>query len=544
MQSVIRYALGVGAMFVLSGAALAQYELETSLVLESDSGTEFVDLARNSDRLAIAIEGALHQGLALVRSNDGSWAPDEPASELFVNLALTGGITFEVEDFESFAIAAQRTEILIGSPSSRVAGQSSAGSVARFARQPDGAWTNIEFLTTPTPDSVDAFGASVAYSGPWIAVGSPNQDSASGSATGAVHVFRTAPGQPSTPWQILAPPAPAGQSDFGTQVAISGGTLVVTAPKSVVVPGSLARGKVFIYELAPDDAWELVAELQSTDPDTYRRFASSADIDGDLIAVGERAIGPGGPGRAETFRRSTVGVWEPAHPIAPEYVYEPFEFGRSIAIEDSTVAIGARMPGPNATGVVSVHTMRSDGTWKLERLLTGSKAAPEDLSDNEYSVGTNVLLENGEVLTGDSYVLAFEPAYLARGSLGVSAANGGSQALVLHGGPERAFHAFVLLGSMSGLGPPTPIPGTPFVTDLVLDAYTDALVGGLGAGVIDPFFGVLDETGRASSIFALPAGTDPAFIGSTLHHAYVTFQLVPFVEPALVSNSVSVEIVQ
>ncbi|MEW6072550.1 MAG: hypothetical protein AB1726_08160 [Planctomycetota bacterium] len=128
---------------------------------------------------------------------------------------------------------------------------------------------------------------------------------------------------------------------------------------------------------------------------------------------------------------------------------------------------------------------------------------------------------------------------LAVSTDGLSAATGGTADFALAAGPTHANRLYLLLGSLTGTGPGTPLPGTSAVLPLNWDFFTDASLQGSYGPPFAGFLGVLDANGAAAATFALPA-LPPAADYLSIHFAY----LLPAVPPRLVSNAVAVRIVQ
>lgn len=113
---------------------------------------------------------------------------------------------------------------------------------------------------------------------------------------------------------------------------------------------------------------------------------------------------------------------------------------------------------------------------------------------------------------GSVYLVSF--ASLAGDVDGVPIA-GGSQVLTLDAGVDQAGKLYYVAGSLSGTSPGIAI-GNVHVP-LNLDAYT------LAPGLVTGYLGVFDAAGMSAATFVLPPGVSPSLLGTTLHHAYVTF---------------------
>ncbi len=116
------------------------------------------------------------------------------------------------------------------------------------------------------------------------------------------------------------------------------------------------------------------------------------------------------------------------------------------------------------------------------------------------------------------------PSFVASpASISVSA--GGTQTLDLDGGPIRAGHVYLVLGSASGTS-----PGFPAVHwHLPLnqpDPYLGLTLGSPNSGVLVATLGVLDAQGRGRARIVLPPGQPPSIAGLRLWHAGLS--LAPF----------------
>jgi hypothetical protein len=121
------------------------------------------------------------------------------------------------------------------------------------------------------------------------------------------------------------------------------------------------------------------------------------------------------------------------------------------------------------------------------------------------------------------------------GQSGILAASGGSQGLTLAAGGAEGGKFFLILGSLSGT-----VPGTPLgvaTLPLNLDSYTNFTLNS-GSVVLSPSSGFLNAGGRSSSTLTLPAlpGVTPPL---TVHHAYLTLSVFPVISIDFASNPVA-----
>jgi hypothetical protein len=118
----------------------------------------------------------------------------------------------------------------------------------------------------------------------------------------------------------------------------------------------------------------------------------------------------------------------------------------------------------------------------------------------------------------------------------LSASIGGSVALYLSAGWDNGNRNYILLGSVTGTDPGTPLPGGLVTLPLNWDVFTDFVISLINTPVFLNFMGTLDATGSATA--QLNAPPVPGFAGVTMHYAYALNQPWNFV-----SNPIAVEIV-
>ena len=107
----------------------------------------------------------------------------------------------------------------------------------------------------------------------------------------------------------------------------------------------------------------------------------------------------------------------------------------------------------------------------------------------------------------------------------LSVSLGGVQSLIMMAPVPSGL--YLLLGSTSGTSPGITSGG--FVVPLNYDSYMLHSAVAPNTPPLSGSFGALTPTagqGLASATFTLPASFDPALVGLTLHHAYVTIGLL------------------
>lgn len=189
----------------------------------------------------------------------------------------------------------------------------------------------------------------------------------------------------------LAPGRGPGSAELGSRVAISGDTAVVRAN---LQRGASWQGVVYVFRRM-GASWELEAELGDADS-TARGLA----IDGDVVCVGTRSE-PEGGSRIDAVRvyRREGTTWSEEAELRSSEDFD--SFGESLALEGSTLVVGAPYAGDGA-GAAYVFE-RVGSTW-------APRARLEVADRSEYDLGASVALSGDVALLssdGSHQVFAF-----------------------------------------------------------------------------------------------------------------------------------------
>ena len=462
-----------------------------------------------------------------------------------------------------------------------------------------GTWTQTARLLSPTPGVADRFGSAVAVAGDTILVGEPFDDSSAPEA-GAVHVFAKGGGGWSDVQLLTAPGAVTGEL-FGHALAAAGDHLLVGAPTLTAAPGALpGPGTAYVFEHAAG-AWQPSGELVAADGFDGQQFGFSVALHGDTALVGapgynvhvgqpggyvfERAGGlwfptakllgggtsqqfgfavalhgdralvgspadnqAGGNGVAWVFERQGFD-WGPGQLLTALKGGSLHRFGASVALAGDVALVGE--PGNGLQGYMNgaAHLFHPAGdAWTQTLLLAHDTTA-------QLEFGAAVALDGGQALvtapTGDpgqggstAYLWSAEPAPpLQAAPLALPVGAGGDQDFTLQACPGQAGATYLVFGSLALVGPSSPgLVYGGYLLPLEVDAYTLHTLANPNAPPLSGAQGVLDGAAQATARFTLPAGSNPAWIGTTLHHAFAV------IEPAglavvLVSNAMPVELV-
>ena len=201
-------------------------------------------------------------------------------------------------------------------------------------------WTLDSVIYSPAGANGN-FGISVDQDGQWLVAGA----NAYAYYTGVAFVYqRVAKGS----WKLHSRlNSPLGVSQgFGYNVAIDGDVIVV----------GTSVNDAFIYELV-DGEWVRTKDLSNDMP--FTGFGKKVDVSGDYVVVGAPQV-KDTEGEAYLYYRTSSQNWELAHTFKSVGGWNT-QFGFSVAIYNSTVAIGAVGYKQNVFGAKGVDTPDNTG---------------------------------------------------------------------------------------------------------------------------------------------------------------------------------------
>ena len=180
----------------------------------------------------------------------------------------------------------------------------------------------------------------------------------------------------STPIATLDAPQPIGQ--FGTSVAISGSTIVVSDPLT-----NNNSGEVYLY-VKQSHEWPLTPTVTLVDPlgATDDGFGNAVAISGDTIVIGAPGSAPVSSGVTYVYTKRSNG-WPTTPTLTlPDPTGSPTNpsndgFGNSVAVSGSTMMIAANGQGGNLGPVVYQYTDGSTGWSSIPNLIL-TRPSPAD----------------------------------------------------------------------------------------------------------------------------------------------------------------------
>lgn len=314
--------------------------------IETQSFVYGVSAAIEGDTLVVGapsvMNGSLRSGAAYVytRNQGGSnhWG-------LVATLTAFDGAT--ADEFGNY-VAISGDTIVVGALRDQVTAVQS-GSIYLFGRNQGGTnqWGLIKKIAPAEGTTEDLFGCSVAIVGDTLAVGTPKRDD-KGFNAGAVYVYMRDTGG-SNQWgqalKIYASDASA-LSQFGFAVGMHDEVLAVGAPYESV--GGTNSGALYLFSRnqGGTNQWGQIKKIRPSTAIMDQEFGFSVSLDGSWLAVGARSDKESGikSGSAYLYARNYAGVapWGLVQKFSPHAGAVGDEFGYAISVGGGVLAVGAR----------------------------------------------------------------------------------------------------------------------------------------------------------------------------------------------------------
>lgn len=280
-------------------------------------------------------------------------------------------------------------------------------------------WTEEQKLLPDTPAGGALFGEAVAMDGDRAIVGQPSNPFLQ-TQWGAAFLFERTAGV----WEQVARidgaggggtgGAPAVGDGFGWSVDIQGDTAVVGAmfdPDWIEFEGPWHVGRAWIFSRT-DEGWVEQNDLVDPGNDPLNAFAISVALDGNWLAVGAPLDDEAAEdaGAAYLYERSGNNWSDPVKLLPPSPLGSE-HFGYSVALDGSTLVVGAKLDSVHGGGAGAAHVfVTSTGAWELQDTLRPADGAVGDLFGVSVAVDGDTLLVgavrggNATSIPGKAYV--------------------------------------------------------------------------------------------------------------------------------------------
>ena len=234
-------------------------------------------------------------------------------------------------------------------------------------------------VTTLVADDGDAnefFGFSVAIAGDIAVVGAQGDDE-NGDESGAAYVFTRSDAGWSQEAKLTANDAEAGDQ-FGGSIALFGETILVGARRKD--DNGDESGAAYLFTRYDSD-WIQQAKLTAADGEAGAEFGRSVALSDDTLIIGAARDDEKGEdsGSVYVFTRSGTN-WSQLAKLTAADGAKGDVFGISVALDGDTALIGADLDDDKGedSGSVYVYT-RSKGTWSQQAKLTAADAGNVDI---------------------------------------------------------------------------------------------------------------------------------------------------------------------
>jgi hypothetical protein len=330
-------------------------------------------------------------------------------------------------DYFGCSVAADGDTVVVGARFHSLTGLPEAGAAYVFQRNHGGenAWGQVAKLTAVNPDANASFGSAVAISGDTVVVGAVWDDHDGLNHAGSAYIFMRDQGGDDnwgqeaklTAWDAET------RDEFGTSLAVEGETVVVGALLDDH-PGMLEAGSAYIFnrDHGGENPWAPVAKITASDGEAGDEFGTSVAINGGFIVVG--VAGYAGE-RAYIFRRE-ADAWDQVARLTASDGASNDDFGYAVDIEGDIVVVGARYGGESgkANAGAAYFFLRNHGgddAWGEAAKVISSDAESEDrfgisvaIDDTTVVIGANCDDHSGLSNAGSAYLfqLSHSSAYV------------------------------------------------------------------------------------------------------------------------------------
>ena len=249
---------------------------------------------------------------------------------------------------------------------------STLAAISAFSATP----VDVTTLVADNGDTNEFFGFSVAIAGDIAVVGAQGDDE-NGDESGAAYVFTRSDAGWSQEAKLTANDAEAGDQ-FGGSIALFGETILVGARRDD--HNGDQSGAAYLFTRYESD-WIQQAKLTAADGEAGAEFGRSVALSDDTVIIGAARDDEKGEdsGSVYVFTRSGTN-WSQLAKLTAADGAKGDVFGISVALDGDTALIGADLDddkGENS-GSVYVYT-RSKGTWSQQAKLTAADAGNVDI---------------------------------------------------------------------------------------------------------------------------------------------------------------------
>jgi|GEM_PF-1142410 len=210
-------------------------------------------------------------------------------------------------------------------------------------------WGRISRLAPAAIGADDAFGTSVAIHGDWAVVGATGE--------GKAFLFKKDQGG-ANKWGLvttLEGTGGAADDNFGASVAISGQFALVGASMNDEKGLNAGAAYVFNKDQGGIDAWGQVIKLTGSDTQEGDMFGTTVDLDGNVAAVGAPLNDEKGLNAGAVYLFNGGNSWNQSKKLTAGDANTLDNYGVSVSVSGTTLAVGANMDDDKGTNSGSVY---------------------------------------------------------------------------------------------------------------------------------------------------------------------------------------------
>jgi hypothetical protein len=231
-------------------------------------------------------------------------------------------------------------------------------------------WNHVATLNAPEQGEYSGFGNQVATDGDIIVVGEFMATVDGHEKAGRAHIFDTG-------WNhlaVLQAPAPDDNGEFGIDLAVGGGLVVVGEGKGDV--SDMNEGKTYLFDLEGN----LISTLTSPDPTIGARFGYRVATDGEFVVVAEVEATAD-----ELIKAGRVHIFQAG---AAVFISGNLTIDPSSVEADGTVTVSVEVKNTGSESGSHTVALKLDGEVEEEKTVTLS---PEEAETVSFEVTTSKL---------------------------------------------------------------------------------------------------------------------------------------------------------
>lgn len=217
------------------------------------------------------------------------------------------------------------------------------GRIYVYDRTSDGTFEELQSFESPNPQTGEMFGGTLALHGDILVVGDFMKTTSSGENSGVVYIYKRGTDKTFELLQTLqAADGGASHEGFGASVALSDTILVVGLNDREGRVIKSLNGGAFVYRKYNDE-WKFESLLLAHDQAIVNgQFGGGVAVQDETIVVGSQEMDEDHAGKVYIFEKNPVTAkWMDVAELAPSDASKGHHFGRVVAIQDTTIVVGA-----------------------------------------------------------------------------------------------------------------------------------------------------------------------------------------------------------